>query len=143
VDLTQRKITIRAEDMKANADLVIPIHPEVAEVLTKMLQELGKIDPTAPVLGLKLKEITRSFKSALKKAELPDMRWHDLRHTAGTWWAERTTEAIRKRLMGHAPKDVTDLYTHIHFETLKGVVDSMPRIVQPEIESRQKIAAEA
>src|SRR6185369_4777339 len=62
---------------------------------------------------------------------LPHMRWHELRHTAATWWAERLPEAYKKRLLGHAPSNVSDRYTHLPFSKLKEAVESMPWLLGP------------
>ncbi|MGH7754076.1 MAG: tyrosine-type recombinase/integrase [Gemmatimonadales bacterium] len=132
LDLGQRKINIAAEEMKANADFVIPVHPELAEALTESLRGRGKLGPDELVLGREVKEITKSFKSALKRAGLPPIRWHDLRHTASTWWSERAPQAVKDALMGHAPVGVSGRYTHIPFETMKRVVDCIPRLLTAE-----------
>lgn len=131
IDLGQRKITIPASEMKAGRPFVIPIHPELAEVLADVFRERNRLDPDEPVIGREIKEIKKSFKTALGRAGLPSIRWHDLRHTASTWWSERCTVQVQKALMGHSINDVTFEYTHTFFETMKRVVDSMPLLLTP------------
>ncbi len=133
IDLGARKITIAADEMKANAEHVMPIHPELAEVLDWLLRGRHRVDLAAPVLGEELGEIRRSFKSALKSAELPDVRWHDLRHTAATWWGERCPHAVLQQLLGHSPGSISLHYVHIPFATLREVVDRMPRLLSDSV----------
>jgi integrase len=57
----------------------------------------------------------RSFKPLLRRAGLPDMRFHDLRHTCATLLLERGIHAkIVQELLGHATISVTlDTYSHV------------------------------
>lgn len=126
VDLENRRIFLLAERMKGNEDFSVPIHPELAEAL-KACQPVT--DQNELVIGRDLKQIYTSFRSALTRAKLPRMRWHDLRHTAATWWSLRCTHAVVQRLLGHAPADVTGLYQHVPFEHLRDEVDKSPWIL--------------
>ena len=57
----------------------------------------------------------RSFKPLLKKAELPDIRFHDLRHTAATLLLQQGVhpKIVQERL-GHSQIAVTlDTYSHV------------------------------
>lgn len=139
VDLGKGKICFAAEEMKANADLEIPIHPELLEVLKAQAGEKGKLDPNSPVLGEEVDSFKRSFRWALKQAGLPyagdrRVRFHDLRHTLSTWLAVRYPQAIKDAMLGHAPRGVSGLYTHVPFEELKKAIDRMPRLLEDKEE---------
>jgi integrase len=58
--------------------------------------------------------INRFFKPLLKRAELPDMRWHDLRHTYATLLLARGTHPTYvQKSLGHASVQLTlDRYSH-------------------------------
>jgi len=58
--------------------------------------------------------INRHFKPLLKRAGLPDIRWHDLRHTCATLLLSRGTHPkYVQRLLGHASIQLTlDRYSH-------------------------------
>jgi integrase len=58
--------------------------------------------------------VNRSFKPLLKGAGLPDMRWHDLRHTAATLLlSEGVHPKLVQHLLGHASISMTlDRYSH-------------------------------
>ena len=57
----------------------------------------------------------RSFKPLLKKAGLPDVRFHDLRHTCATLLLTKDVHPkIVQELLGHATIAVTlDTYSHV------------------------------
>lgn len=136
VDLAKRRIRIPAEEMKANQDFTVPLHRDLVELLRGCQSIDGRQArvPRAddPVLG-KLQAITKSFKSALVRADLPDIRWHDLRHTYGTWLKSRCTFDVLRSLMGHAGVEsgpVTLRYTHVTEEERLTAIDSLPGFLE-------------
>jgi integrase len=58
--------------------------------------------------------VNRYFKLLLKRAGLPDIRWHDLRHTCATLLLSRGTHPkLVQHLLGHASIQLTlDRYSH-------------------------------
>jgi integrase len=59
--------------------------------------------------------VTRSFKPLLQKAGLPDIRFHDLRHTCATLLLSKGVHAkFVQELLGHATISITlDTYSHV------------------------------
>ena len=57
----------------------------------------------------------RSFKPLLKKAGLPDIRFHDLRHTAATLMlGAKVQPKVVQEILGHSQIAVTlDTYSHV------------------------------
>lgn len=58
--------------------------------------------------------VNRFFKPLLKRAGLPDIRWHDLRHTYATLLLARGTHPTYvQKSLGHASVQLTlDRYSH-------------------------------
>jgi integrase len=58
--------------------------------------------------------VNRHFKPLLKRADLPDIRWHDLRHTYATLLLSRGTHPTYvQKSLGHASVQLTlDRYSH-------------------------------
>jgi integrase len=58
--------------------------------------------------------VNRHFKPLLRRAGLPDIRWHDLRHTSATLLLSRGTHPkYVQQLLGHASIQLTlDRYSH-------------------------------
>lgn len=61
------------------------------------------------------RNLVRQFRQLLEKAGLPDIRFHDLRHTHATWMLE---EGINPKIvadrLGHSSTTVTlDIYSHV------------------------------
>ena len=90
-----------------------------------MLSDWYKGTPTAP------RNLIRNFKYFLKKAELPDVRFHDLRHTcASIMYEARVPEAVISKMLGHSRISVTmDIYTHLREHAMEGAVEKMERFL--------------
>jgi integrase len=59
--------------------------------------------------------VMHSFKPLLKKASLPDIRFHDLRHTCAALLLGKGVHAkFVQELLGHATISITlDTYSHV------------------------------
>lgn len=73
-------------------------------------------------LGLSYAALRKHFEAARLKAEMPGVRFHDLRHTAASWWAQAGANmAVLKELLGHSNMAVTSRYAHLSTADLKRV----------------------
>ena len=60
-----------------------------------------------------LYRIDRSFKTACRKAGIPDLRFHDLRHTAATQMIMGGVDLVTvKEILGHSKIEMTMRYAH-------------------------------
>jgi hypothetical protein len=76
---------------------------------------LGEYASAGEALSTWPEEIRRlDFKPLLKRAGLPDIRWHDLRHTYATLLLSRDTHPTYvQKSLGHASVQLTlDRYSH-------------------------------
>ena len=86
------------------------------EILGDHYQDQGlafTTDTGAPINPSNLRQ--RSFKRLLKRAGLPHMRFHDLRHTCATLLLSRGVHPkFVQELLGHATIAITlDTYSHV------------------------------
>jgi integrase len=65
--------------------------------------------------GRRLASVKRAFNAAAARAGIPDCTSHTLRHTAGTWMAQRGV-SMREigGYLGHSEARTTELYAHHH-----------------------------
>lgn len=77
--------------------------------------------------------IRRSFKPILRKAELPDIRFHDLRHTcASLLLAAGENMKVVQELLGHSRFSTTaDTYAHTLPDQHRRAAETMDRILNP------------
>lgn len=78
-------------------------------------KEQGLIFPSTIGTPLESSIAVRNFKALLKKSDLPDIRFHDLRHTAATLMLQEGVhpKVVQERL-GHSTISMTlDTYSHV------------------------------
>lgn len=73
----------------------------------------------------------RCYKPLLKKASLPDVRFHDLRHTAATLLLlEGVHPKIVSEMLGHASVSITlDIYSHVIPDMQRTAMEAMERVL--------------
>lgn len=78
------------------------------------------------------RNLIRTYKGMLRRAELPDITFHDLRHTAGSLMllaGARYAEV--SEVLGHSSVKVTqDIYTHAYPETRREAVTGLSRLLK-------------
>ena len=74
----------------------------------------GWMFPSSIGTPLDLRNLFRDFKEVLKAAGLPDIRFHDLRHTAASIMLQRNVPVFTvSKILGHAkPSTTLDIYRH-------------------------------
>jgi excisionase family DNA binding protein len=76
--------------------------------------------------GQSLGDFKKAFKSACKRANIKDFRFHDLRHTFASYLAmNHLSERTIQTLLGHKSPSMTARYTHFSQGHLKEAVDSL------------------
>jgi integrase len=77
--------------------------------------------------GVSIDQLRARFIVARKKAKLPNVRWHDLRHTYASWivQAGQPLTAVRD-LLGHSSLAVTNRYAHLSPAHLHQAVSVLP-----------------
>jgi len=85
-------------------------------------------------------EFTKHFQRLLKKAGLPEIRLHDLRHTYATLLLKKGVPAkIVQELLGHSSITITlDLYSHVTLEMKKLAAESLNGLLSKEKDLAQK-----
>jgi len=90
-------------------------------------------------LGISYATLRTFFEKARIAAGLPHVRFHDLRHTAASWWVQSGANlAVVRDLLGHANLAVTSRYTHLATGDLKRAAAAMGK----DLEQRGKNGAE-
>ncbi len=121
VDLRDGVIRLRPEDTKTNEGRVVPLHPEVLNILRSMPRTIhGRV---FTMDGKPLSEVKRSFRTACRKAGIEDLRFHDLRHTCINNWRLQGHDFFRiMGASGHKTMEVFKRYNTVTEEELKRLV---------------------
>jgi integrase len=77
------------------------------------------------------RNVVRMFRQVLRKARLPRMRFHDLRHScASLLLAQGVSPRVVMETLGHSRISVTmDTYTHVMPTLLRDAADAMDRSI--------------
>lgn len=123
-------------------DRIIPLDDDHAEVLKRHWQyqqderhflgtawkEHGFVFASEVGTPLHPRNVTRHFKALLKRADLPDIRFHDLRHTAVSLMLKGKNKSYKEisEIVGHSSIAVTmDIYGHIDKEDKARVLSAL------------------
>ncbi len=115
VDLINGLWVIPAGKSKNKKSMGIPLIPEAVEVLEKRKQKAESffVFPSRGKSG-HITEIRKSWGTILKRAEITDFVFHDLRRTAGSWQAHiGSSDIIIGKSLGHSSTQSTRVYARI------------------------------
>ena len=82
--------------------------------------------------GARWGQIRTAFQGALERAEIKGFRFHDLRHTCGSWLAMNGATLVEiKEILGHADVKTTLRYAHLSPGHLRGAVARLEGLTTP------------
>ena len=113
VDLKAAHVWVAASNSKNGKALSIPLNAQALAVLAK---QVGK-HPTL-VFTKAGKRIARAngqvWRNALKRADISDFRWHDLRHTWASWAIQNGVTVFEvQHLGGWSSSRMVERYAHL------------------------------
>jgi len=133
IDFENNFISLPQTHTKSRKERKIPLNQTVRKILmTRKLSSGGTdyvfMSPTG--LNKYINNVTRSFKTACKRAGIDHLRFHDLRHTAATRLVESGIPLHTvSKLLGHTSVRTTERYSHPG-ESLINAVIKLEKIVQ-------------
>jgi integrase len=123
VDLVRRHALIHPDQAKMKKAIPVPLNETAMEVLRK---QIGKHPHSVftysdrPVIQCN----TKAWKKALKRAEIENFRWHDLRHTWASWHVQNGTSLQElQQLGGWTSFEMVLRYAHLSSDHLKGAAE--------------------
>ena len=119
VDLRQQLAWIHPDHAKAKRAIGVPLNEEAMSVLRGCLGEHEQYVFT--YLGEPVWQVnTKAWRAAVKKAELANFRWHDLRHTWASWHAQAGTPLnVLQEMGGWASAEMVRRYAHLSVTHLR------------------------
>jgi integrase len=145
VDLAAGVVRLGAVHTKAAKARIVPLNAIARAALLKRLEWWRVHAPSSPWVfcgpeGERLAGVKSSFRHALRTAGLAGVRFHDLRHTCGSWLAQAgVPEGHIAAVLGHSTVRMTERYAHLApanareaVEKLGGLSQSCPTTLTEE-----------
>ncbi len=115
VDLQLKTITILASHSKGNNTRHIPLNAEALAVLQAIKPEVATgLVFKSPVTGKRFDNVKKAWAEVTKAAEVPDLRWHDMRHDFASQLVMRGVPLYTvQKLLGHSNPRMTQRYARL------------------------------
>ena len=124
VDLANRIVTVI--NSKNNESRAIPINHTLYEELLGLYQAAKGEYVFCSRYGRPFKEAKEGFKAALRRANIEDFRFHDLRHTFGSHMVmQGVNPRTLQQIMGHKDIKMTMRYSHLSPEYVQEAVERL------------------
>lgn len=124
IDFDRNVLSVTHSKTPEGEHRFIPLTSRLTATLDEMRQAAGFIFTFD---GEPIRRIKTGWAGALRRAGIPRLRFHDLRHTFNSRLADLGIIAdVRKELMGHSRGgDVHSIYTHIELPTLRDAISRL------------------
>jgi integrase len=122
VDLFRKIIII--QESKNGKPRTIPLNQIALDILTEKARvrnlRSDLVFPSNAMTKINCQNLIRAFNIAVRKADIHNFRFHDLRHTFATRLAQRGIDLYKiSKLLGHYSIEMTERYAHHCPESLK------------------------
>lgn len=129
IDFDNDAIVVHESLSKSQKSRFIPLSGTLKQVLQKVPKYSGaEYIFWNPTKKRQLRTIRTSFENAVKRAEISDFRFHDLRHTFASQLVRSGVDLyVVQKLLGHANPKMTQRYAHLQPAQLKTAIDRIDR----------------
>jgi integrase len=119
-DVNLQAATWRIPETKNDEPQVVALVPEAIEVLRERKPQRDGYVFSAPSKTGYMTPPKKRWRALLKRAELKDLRVHDLRRSLGSWQAiSGASLAIIGKSLGHKSPDATMIYARLHLDPVR------------------------
>lgn len=129
INFNDETIMVRAATSKSGKQYYVPMNEQVIEILSKWRKQLKNPGPNtlvfpSPQTGKKMDNCNTAWAALLKRADIQDFRWHDMRHDFASQLVMMGVDLNTVReLLGHADMKMTLRYAHLAPAVKKSAVE--------------------
>ena len=137
IDFSRKLVSVTRSKTPEGESREIPLTERLLKLLLESHKASGLI---VDYKGQPVRNIKRSWTTALKNAKVRHLRFHDLRHTFNTRLMEAgVLQEIRMTLMGHsAGSKVHATYTHIELPAKRTAIRKLEQWVEDQLQQSQE-----
>lgn len=116
---------IYIKDTKSNRSRNVPINDLVVDALMGIKHESEYVFYN-PETKDRIKDVKTAFKAACRRADITDLRFHDLRHTAATYMVMGGVDLVTvAEILGHSDLKMVMRYAHPTPENKRKAVETL------------------
>jgi integrase len=124
IDWQERQIMVIKT--KNNTPRIVPMNQVVHKLLAKRRQHCGRGYVFPGKNGQRRTDVKTAFKAACRRAGISNLRFHDLRHSFGTWLVNQGADIKTvQELLGHKCLKSTERYLHPNDERKRKVIETI------------------
>jgi site-specific recombinase XerD len=133
INFTERNIMVRAATSKNEKGYYVPLNDLAFETISLWKEQSKHTSPgslvfPSPQTGKKMDNCNTAWRHLLKRADIQNFRWHDMRHDfASQLVMEGVDLNTVRELMGHADMKMTLRYAHLAPENKLQAVKALDR----------------
>jgi hypothetical protein len=121
--------SILIRDSKNGQPRHIPMDSTVRDVLSGYIPTAGSEHVFPSASGGRLSTVQKAFRNARIRAGMPDLHFHDLRHTFASHWVMSGGDLyVLKDILGHKSIQMTQRYAHLSPTYKRAMVDRMEKM---------------
>ncbi len=101
------------------------------EKVKDLWKEMDMVFPSTIGTPIDPTNLLKKYRQSLKRAGLPKIRFHDLRHTAASMMLNNGVDVfVASKRLGHAKPSITlDVYGHLLATSNNGVGDKLDKLI--------------
>jgi len=137
LDLVQG--TAHIPETKNGTARTLPLAKLLIEELKKLFLSRDKSKPHvfASKSPFGMLDIKNSWQGALKRADINDLRFHDLRHHFSTAMAKKGASTVELKVaLGHKTLQMVERYTHLQAESTRKYSEAIANVIMEDINEK-------
>ncbi|MCP4537306.1 MAG: tyrosine-type recombinase/integrase [Chloroflexi bacterium] len=125
---SQRTALNRSGNSGVRRTFTVPLVPKALEILQIRKDQVGDsgwVFPSDRRKGKHLVEIKNIWAGILKRAEITDLRMHDLRRSLGSWMAAQGASlTVIGKGLGHKNTSTTAIYSRLNIDPVRTAMEA-------------------
>jgi len=111
IKFNDKVASLSAQITKSGVARDVPLSPTAIRILHNLVTKLGRQpEPNEKVFPVTQSAVKKGWERTLKKAEMKDFIFHDLRHVSLTRWSKHVTMLELMKIAGHTKIQTTARY---------------------------------
>ena len=142
LDLENAIWTIPADESKNNEKINIPLVPDAKVMLSKRRSQASSVYvfPSSKSKTGHIVNPNKAWRRIIKKAELIDVRIHDLRRTMGSFMAAgNTSTVIIGKALGHSDPSATAIYSRLNLDPVRQAMEQAAATILTSLKDTEEV----